>query len=298
MAGGVIFMKPKKHISLIILAFAIAASAITNYMHDIHAVPVSGDDGKELLIIMYHSVLKDTARTGKYVVTPDNVTNDINYLKDNGYTFVSAQEVIDYAESNTALPEKPVMLTFDDGNYNFYGYVVPILEQTGTNAVVSVVGSYTDEFSESNIKNMSYGYMRWSEVYDMFLSNRVEVGNHSYEFHSTDKGRNGSKKKNDESMSEYKRIFVADTEKAQNRFMTKTGFTPVIYTYPFGAYTEETADWLREMGFKMSLGCTEGVNRITHDSNSLFFLKRYNRPGGISSEQFFRNVLGSQSSSS
>ena len=211
---------------------------------------------------------------------------------------MSAQEVIDYSESNTGLPDKAAMLTFDDGNYNFYGYVVPILEQTGANAIVSVVGSYTDEYSESNIKNMSYGYMRWSEVYDMFLSNRVEVGNHSYDFHSTDKGRNGSKKNKNESMEEYKEIFISDTEKAQNRFMTKTGFTPIIYTYPFGAYTEETAEWLRDMGFKMSLGCTEGINRITHDSASLYFLKRYNRPGGMSTEQFFSEILKGQSSSS
>lgn len=284
-------MKPRKLLPLFVLIFVIAAAAVTNRIYGTSSVPVSGGDGKDLLIIMYHSVLKDTSKIGKYVVTPDNVKNDIDYLKNNGYTFVSAQEVIDYSENNTGLPDKAAMLTFDDGNYNFYGYVVPILEQTGANAIVSVVGSYTDEYSESNIKNMSYGYMRWSEVYDMFLSNLVEVGNHSYDFHSTDKGRNGSKKKKNESMEEYKEIFISDTEKAQNRFMTKTGFTPVIYTYPFGAYTEETVDWLKEMGFKMSLGCAEGINKITHDTNSLYFLKRFNRPGGISSEQFFNKIL-------
>lgn len=298
MAGGVIFMKPRKFLPLLVLIFSIAAAALTNHMRGINAVPVLDTDSKDLIIIMYHSVLKDTSRTGKYVVTPDNVKQDIEYLKNNGYTFVSAQEVIDYSENSTGLPDKAAMLTFDDGNYNFYSYVVPILEQTGANAVVSVVGRYTDEFSESNIKNASYGYMRWSEVYDMFLSNRVEVGNHSYDFHSTDKGRNGSMKNKNESMDEYKQIFVSDTEKAQNRFMTKTGFTPVIYTYPFGAYTEETTQWLKDMGFKLTLGCTEGINRITHDTNSLFFLKRYNRPGGISTEQFFSEILSGQSSSS
>ena len=248
-------------------------------------------DGVDVLILMYHSVLKDTARSGKYVVTPDTLRNDIKYLKQNGFTFVSAQEIIDYSEHGTLLPAKPVLLTFDDGHYNFSGYVLPILEETGANAVVSIVGSYTDEFSESNIKNMSYGYLRWSEVYDMFLSNRVEVGNHSYSFHSTDKGRNGSKKKKSESMTDYERIFREDTEKVQNRCMTKTGFEPVIYTYPFGAYTAETTDWLREMGFKMSLSCTEGMNTITRDPTSLFLLKRYNRPSGISSEKFFAKIL-------
>lgn len=257
------------------------------------AVPasVNAKDSIKLPIIMYHSVLKDTSKIGKYVVTPDTVLNDIKYLKENGYTFVSAQEVIDYSEHGIPLPEKPIILTFDDGHYNFFSYVVPILEQNGAKAIVSVVGSYTDEYSESNIKNASYGYMRWSEVYDMYLSNRVEVGNHSYNFHSTDRGRNGSKRKKGESMDAYKQVFYEDTEKAQNRFMTKTGFTPIIYTYPFGAYTEETTEWLRDMGFKMSLSCTEGINVITRDTNSLYLLKRFNRPSGISSQEFLSKIL-------
>lgn len=260
---------------------------------NISAVPVfyAPSNGVKVPVIMYHSVLKDTARSGKYVVTPDTLTNDIKYLKSKGYTFVSAQELIDYSEHGTLLPEKPVLLTFDDGHYNFYGYVMPILEENGANAVVSVVGSYTDEFSESNIKNMSYGYVRWSEVYDMFLSSRVEVGNHSYDFHGSKNGREGSKRKRDESLDAYKQVFVSDTEKAQNRFMTKTGFTPVIYTYPLGAYSEETTEWLKEMGFKMSFSCTEGVNLVTRDPNSLFLLKRFNRPSGISSERFFSRIL-------
>lgn len=260
---------------------------------NISSVPVfnASANGVKLPVIMYHSVLKDTAMSGRYVITPDTLTNDIKYLKNKGYAFVSAQELIDYAESGTLLPEKPVLLTFDDGHYNFYGYVMPILEENGANAVVSVVGSYTDEFSESNIKNMSYGYVRWSEVYDMFLSSRVEVGNHSYDFHGKKNGREGSKRKRGESLDAYKQVFVNDTEKAQNRFMTKTGFAPVIYTYPLGAYSEETTEWLKEMGFKMSFSCMEGINTVTRDPNSLFLLKRFNRPSGMSSERFFSKIL-------
>lgn len=263
-------------------------------LSNVSEIPVlnMSENGVEVPIIMYHSVLKDTSLSGKYVVTPDTLTNDIQYLKNHGYTFVSAQELIDYSESGTLLPHKPVLLTFDDGHYNFYGYVMPILEQNGANAVVSVVGSYTDDYSESNIKNMSYGYVRWSEVYDMFLSNRVEVGNHSYNFHGNKNGREGSKRKRGESLDAYKQVFVSDTEKAQSRFMTKTGFTPVIYTYPLGAYTEETTEWLKEMGFKMSLSCTEGINTITRDPDSLFLLKRFNRPSGITSAQYFEKILG------
>lgn len=285
-------LKKLKIFSIVILVSLLYCVILGVVFQNISSVPVFGDtkDGVDVVILMYHSVLKDTSRSGKYIITPDTLVNDIKYLKSHGYTFVSAQELIDYSEHGTLLPDKPVLLTFDDGHYNFYGYVMPILEQNGANAVVSIVGSYTDEYSESNIKNMSYGYVRWSEVYDMFLSTRVEVGNHSYDFHSTDRGRNGSKKKTGESMAQYEQIFRTDTEKVQNRCMTKTGFEPIIYTYPFGAYTGETTEWLKDMGFKMSLSCTEGINHITRDTDSLFLLKRFNRPSGIGSEEFFSKI--------
>lgn len=252
---------------------------------------VSTASGVQLPVIMYHSVLKDTDLSGAYVVTPDEIESDICFLIDNGYTFVSGSEIIDYVYSDGSLPDKPVLLTFDDGFYNNYGYVLPILKKYNAKAIISIVGSYTDEYSESNIKNMTYGYMRWSEVYDLFLSNYTDVANHSYNFHSNNNGRNGSKRNSSESLEEYKTVFYDDTKKAQDRFMTKTGFAPIIYTYPFGAYSPETTDILKTMNFKMSLTCNEGINFITKDPETLFLLKRYNRPSGISTNEFFSKIF-------
>lgn len=285
-------IKKLKVFSVVIFVSLLYCGILGIVFNSVSSVPVISpniSDGIDLPIIMYHSVLKDTDLSGKYVVTPDTLKNDINYLKNKGYTFISGSELINYTNGTHTLPDKPVMLTFDDGFYNNYGYVMPILSECDAKAIISVVGSYTDEYSESNIANMTYGYVRWSEVYDMFINKRVDVGNHSYAFHSNTNGRNGSKRNNGESEDTYKQIFANDTQKAQDRFMTKTGFSPLIYTYPFGAYSEETTDILKSMGFKMSLTCNEGINHIT-DANSLFMLKRYNRPSGISTDDFFKKM--------
>lgn len=260
-----------------------------NSVSDVPVISAGVSDNVSLPIIMYHSVLKDTDLSGKYVITPETLKSDIRYLKENGYTFLSAEELIAFVDSNSnaKLPDKPIMLTFDDGFYNNYGYVMPILDECDAKAIISVVGSYTDEYSDSNIANLTYGYLRWTDIYDMFIDKRVEVANHSYNFHSNTGSRNGSKKKKGEDLETYKNLFYEDTQKAQDRFMTKTGFSPIIYTYPFGAYSEETTDILKSMGFKMSLSCNEGINNISKDPNSLFLLKRYNRPSGISTADFF-----------
>lgn len=286
-------IKKLKCFSVVIFVSLLYCGILGMIFNAVSTVPVLSNNisgGIPMPIVMYHSILKDTDLSGKYVTTPDTLKNDIEFLKSHGYSFVSAKELIDYTENGSLLPEKPVMLTFDDGFYNSYGYVMPILEEFDAKAVVSVVGSFTDEFSESNIANMTYGYLRWIDVYEMFLNSRIDIGNHSYDFHSNSNGRNGSKKKQGESSEAYRNVFYHDTKKAQDRFLEKTGFSPVIYTYPFGAYSDETTDILKDMGFKISLTCNEGVNIITPDPESLFMLKRYNRPSGISTSDFFAKI--------
>ena len=126
--------------------------------------------GVSLPVIMYHSILKDTARSGKYVITPSTLDSDIKYLHSKGYTTVSAAQVIDYVENNSPLPQNPIMLTFDDGCYNNYFYAVPILKDNNARGIFSIVGAYTDEYTDFDISNPNYGYLKWSDVYEMYVS--------------------------------------------------------------------------------------------------------------------------------
>ena len=148
-----------------------------------------------LPVVMYHSILRDTGKSGKYVVTPDTLDSDIKYLHSMGYTTISAAQLIDYVENNEPLPEKPVMLTFDDGCYNNLFYAVPILKDNNARGIFSVVGKYTDDYTESDEVNPNYSYLRWQDVYEMYVSENCEIGNHSYNFHSNDGGRDGAKKR-------------------------------------------------------------------------------------------------------
>lgn len=275
-------------INAAILTIFIAVVGIVSYFTTNENLPViNNSESVKLPIIMYHSVLKDTDLSGKFVVTPTEVENDIKYFQKAGYTSVSIREVIDYTENGGTLPEKPIMLTFDDGCYNNYGYVLQLLKQYGEKAVFCVVGEYADKYTEENIANMTYGYMRWSEINEMMSSGFAEIANHSYGFHSNTGSRNGSKRKQGETADAYIEIFRADTEKAQNRFIENCGKAPYIYAYPFGAYSQESFDVLKDMGFKATLSCNEGVNVITRGEDCLYLLKRYNRPSGISSAELF-----------
>ena len=60
------------------------------------------------------------------------------------------------------------------------------------------------------------------------------------------------------------------------------------FTYPFGGISNSSLDIIKELGFKASLSCEEGINKITKNPNSLYLLKRYNRPSYVSTYNIFK----------
>lgn len=282
-------LKFSKIIAAISGLLILSIAFITKSLSSIPAA--STGSGVELPIIMYHSILKNTELSGKYIITPSQLTEDIEYLESKGYTTITAAQLIDYVDNGTPLPEKPVMLTFDDGCYNNYEYVLPILREHDAHAVFCIVGKYTDDYTGINEANAAYGYMRWIDVYNMTASGHGEIANHSYDFHKYSNGRKGSRKKSGESKSEYQRIFKEDTQKTQDECLANTGSAPLVYAYPFGEYSKESIDVLKELGIRASFTCNEGVNIITQNPECLFLLKRNNRPDNVGTAEFFSKLI-------
>ncbi|MBP3502262.1 MAG: polysaccharide deacetylase family protein [Clostridia bacterium] len=239
-------------------------------------------------IIMYHSILK--SKSGKYIVNPTTLEDDLKFIKNNGYTTITITDLINYVYSDSELPEKPIIITFDDGHYNNLTYALPLLEKYDMVAVISIVGKYTDTYTKSNEANPNYGYLRWKDINDLMKSGRFEFQNHTYELHNITKNRRGCMKMKDESFEAYKTVLSKDLSKLQQEFNINTGYIPNTFTYPFGAISSDSIDIIKELGFKASLSCNEGINLISKDPNCLYELKRYNRPNNISTDSFFKKI--------
>ncbi|PYG87841.1 polysaccharide deacetylase [Ruminiclostridium sufflavum DSM 19573] len=247
-------------------------------------------------IVMYHSILKKSAEMGKYVITPREFENDLIYLKNHNYKTINMTDLINYVYHNSEIPPKPVIITFDDGNLNNYIYGKPLLEKYEMKAVISVVGKYSEQFSDtlaSNIpptNNPNYAYASWEQIKEMSSSGYFEIQNHTYNLHSTGK-RLGIKRKKGENTEAYKDMLKADIIKLQDKLTEVTGIRPNTFTYPFGYISKESKEVLKSLDFKATLSCAEGVNIINKDKeDTLFGLKRNNRPHGISSENFFEKI--------
>lgn len=213
------------------------------------------EDGIKLPIIMYHSVLK--SKSGNYIVHPDTLENDLKYIQSKGYSTITMTDLIGYVYNDYPLPEKPIIITFDDGYYNNLGYAVPLLHKYNMKAVISIVGQYTDNFSEVDEANLNYGHLRWKDINELITDGCIEFQNHTYNFHSIKNGRKGCKKISSESLDRYTTLLTNDITKLQNEFKENcNGYIPNTFTYPFGAISKESILIIKSLGFKASLSCT------------------------------------------
>ena len=247
------------------------------------------EDGVHLPVLMYHSILKDSARQGQYVISPSVLSADLDALQQRGYQTVTVNDLLAYVYDGVPLPEKPVMITFDDGYYNNYVYAYPLLEQRGMRAVVSVIGSQTAQYTENGVENAYWSHLRLDRLTEM--QDVFEVQNHSWNLHEYGE-RRGCLRRRGEDAESYASLLREDTEQTQ-LLLTEAGLpTPTCYTYPFGACSEESERILKEMGFLCTLGCEEKVNLVTNDPACSYEMGRFNRPAGESTEIYLNRALG------
>ncbi len=275
-------------ILILILPLALILSATTSVFDD--ALESLGkENGIRVPIVMYHGTVPKSKDLGKFVITPTELENDIKYLKDRGYTSITMTDLINYVYNDGELPSKPVMLTFDDGYYNNYIYATPILKNYDMKGVISVVGEFTEASTKIPENNVQYSYVTWEQIKNMSDSGIYEIQNHTYNLHKYGKRRYGAKKNRGESIEAYKNLLYSDVGLLQQKLKESAGIEPNTFTYPFGYMCSDSVPILKEMGFKATLSCSEGVNIINKNKKDILYgLKRKNRPHGVSTESFFK----------
>lgn len=243
-----------------------------------------------LPIIMYHAVKPGNA--DKNSITPSELEADLKYFKENGYSAITMSELIDYVDGVGTLPEKPVLLSFDDGYYNNYKYVLPLLLKYDTRIVLSIIVNAIDLFSEKPSEDDGYSHITWGQINEMKESGYVEIQNHSYNLHKIGKGRTGCGQNKSEPLPEYNKMLKEDIEKAQDRIYEMTGAVPNTFTYPYGKYNDNTVEIIKNLGFRATFSCEYGVNLIYKDGETdLFNMKRICRAHTDSIETLLNEAM-------
>ena len=265
-------MRTKWAVFLIFCAYVLALAAL--------AVPAgAAAERVELPALMYHHISPDPARSGAYVITPAELEADLRWLRDNGYESVGICELVDW-ENGGELPEKPVLITFDDAQESFRVYALPLLEKYGMRAVVAVVGAFADEYSANGDTNPAYAYMSWDAIAQIAASGRVEIASHTQNMHSVGAGRDGCRIRPGESGTEYAAALNADLAEVEASIERAAGSAPAVFAYPYGFTCPEAERVLAERGYAAALTCSERVNILTREPGELLRLARFNRASG------------------
>ena len=270
-----------------ILCFVMIFSAVANTF--LPVISVFKEKKQEVLILMYHQVSENSSLWGDYVIPTSLLKEDFEYLKNNNYTPIKIKDILDFTKGTKELPEKVVVITFDDGQRSFLTKVVPLLEEYNYPAVVNIVGALTDLYTENGETNDKYAYLNWNDIKTLSQNPLVEIGHHSYNFHSLGY-RRGMGKIYGESNSAYSEIIKTDIEKLNEKLLSNIGERPYILAYPYGIRNDTLLEIAKDENFPVTLSCRESINKISV-GDELFELGRFNRPYGKSSDIYFESII-------
>ena len=139
---------------------------------EVFAVSPKQEKSYQVPILVFHSfgpalAKKESWMQQHYRITTSVFEAQMKYLSDNGYHPVSFSAYVNSLKNNTKLPEKAVVLTFDDGWKTQYKYAVPILEKYNFTATFFVITNM-----------MSSPYMNLTELKDL-VAHGFDIGSHT-----------------------------------------------------------------------------------------------------------------------
>jgi len=197
-------------------------------------------------VLVYHGIVEQDDGVD---VTIENFRSQMATLKANGYVTIDTHDLFAFYTKEAKLPEKPVMITFDDGRRDSYLNGDPILKENGFKVVMFVVTE------KQEMKNSFF--LNWDELDLMYRTGRWDVQAHGYQFHNFieidsngNKGHFGSNKmwisgqNRLETDEEYKKRLLNDHLRAKNDLESYIkGLEVIAFAYPFGDYGQESLNF-------------------------------------------------------
>lgn len=224
-----------------------------------------------LVVLAYHDIRDDVAPKGDpdtYAMSTSNFIAQLDWLHGNGYTPVSVQQVLDARAGKARLPERAVLLTFDDGLRSVYTRVFPLLRAYGYPALVSPVTAWTN-LAQGQLVNYGPrqigpdGFATWDQLREMRDSGLVEIGSHSHDLH---RGLLGNPQGNQtpaavtrvyadghyETQAQYLARVRADLQVSSHVLAAELGEPPRVLAWPYGAYNSQINALAAQLGMTLS----------------------------------------------
>lgn len=226
--------KVKKVVLLIILLLVIAITSFIIYeITTVDNTYYIGEKNLQIPIFVYHDLVQDESQIEyDYMQTTTEIfEKQITTLMKLGYKPISYQDLIDYKNGTKALPKWSFIITFDDGYSSIYEHAFEIAKKYN----IPMTSFLIDD------KVGQPGYYTWEQAKEMNDSGLMSIYSHGYTHAEYDK----------EDVDK----LVSDTKIAYQNLVTNLEYEDLlkVFTYPYGLYTEEEENALKEAGFIQNL---------------------------------------------
>jgi peptidoglycan/xylan/chitin deacetylase (PgdA/CDA1 family) len=204
-------------------------------------VPVykKGEKDIKLPVLIYHAFQTPPPEDDEYKLfsTAERFNENVVALINDGYTFITLEDIYLYNEGKIGLPEKNITITMDDGWVGCYYEAYSVLQTYNIPATIFIVENLVG----------TEGYFNWDQAKEMYDSGLVKIHVH------------GRKHINATDYSS-KEDLINDYNHAHEMIEEKLGAkVQKIMAYPAGKSNENTINWLKEAGFEVQVQTKYGT---------------------------------------
>jgi peptidoglycan/xylan/chitin deacetylase (PgdA/CDA1 family) len=198
--------------------------------------------GFELLpSFTYHHVSSKV--TNSITITPATFEAQLKTLANLGYHTVTARQVVDHQTNGVALPDKPVMITFDDGWITQYQHAFPLLKKYGMVATFFI-----------NPQPISAHYRAYMtpDMIKQLNAAGMDIESHTWRHLALTRTAKIT-------AAQFQARSQSELTRASSWIAKNTGKEPVAICYPYGYYDLETIGLAKALGYKAGFSVDEGV---------------------------------------
>ena len=221
--------------------------------NDTTAENVTMKNSVEVPVLMYHHF---AGEDGSYTVSAERFRAHLAALTRAGYETVTFAQLEAFAAGEGELPEKPVLLTADDGYTGVLTYALPVLAEYDMVMSVAVIGVLLGVGGDGRIPHFSL-----EELMAADAEGRLEVVSHSYALHGTAAEMQGAVNLT-LPPEEYEACLLTDCRAMAQMAEAYPGVGRV-FVYPYGAYSTESEWFLAQAGYTVTVTTDYGVANIT-----------------------------------
>lgn len=241
------------------------------------------NDGQTFRVIAMHDVVDDldapsTMPADATRTATRDLADFLSWLQTHDYHPVSLQRIVDARNGGAPLPDRAVLLSFDDGYASFYSRAYPLLKQFGYPAVLALVTSWLEvpangQVEFGNTEQPRDAFLSWAQIKEMADSGLIELASHSHAMHT---GIQANPQGNlipaavshaydpqtgrYETDAQYQARIEGDLRHSRSLIEQRTGHAVRTMVWPYGAYNQFTLAAARAAGMPITMTLMRGPN--------------------------------------